>query len=217
MPRCIFVTATDTDAGKTWVTKSLLQQSLSVGKDIQALKPIASGVDERGRNEDVATLLSAQPDKMEHDINFATFDLPLAPALAARRQGGCIAKDRFLAWQHAQLEKHDITLIEGVGGLMVPLIQEPMWLVSDWLQGMADAEVLLVVPLRLGCMNQVLLSCYHLQHIGKPPQWIVFNDMEHTGTFDETYQTIQPFLQYMLDELPHIVSIGYGEAMPNLW
>ncbi|HID36219.1 MAG TPA: dethiobiotin synthase [Ghiorsea sp.] len=219
MPRSIFITATDTHAGKTWVTSSLLKTCLAQGLDIQALKPIASGFNVDGCNEDVAILLAEQPHKQPQDINFITYDLPLAPALAAQKQGSDLQPDALNDWLEAQNAKHDITLIEGVGGLMVPLLanDETQWLVSDWLQTMAGVEVMLVVPLQLGCMNQTLLSCQYLQSIGKPPTWLVFNDMKNTGGFEDTCTTIQPFLEELLDDMPQTILLHRAGMMPNLW
>jgi len=216
MSRSIFITATDTNAGKTWVTSSWVRTCLAQGLDIQALKPIASGLNATGINEDVAELLAAQPVKGEKDINFITYDLPLAPALAAQKQNTAIQQGKLSDWLVAQTAKHDITLIEGVGGLMVPLSvdNQTPWLVSDWLQSMADVEVMLVVPLRLGCMNQALLSCQYLQSIGKPPQWLVFNDLDNTGSFSETQALLLPIFTSMLQQLPKFIHLKCHGDMP---
>jgi len=217
MSRTIFITATDTDAGKTWVTHSLLQAMLSQGVDAQALKPVASGKNGDGLNEDVALLLDAQPSKHSQDINYVTYDFPLAPALAAKKQGLGFNAEQLLAWQDKQISQHDITLIEGVGGLMVPLrVDEKPWLVSDWIQTTAQVEVMLVVPLRLGCMSQVLTHCQCLAGIGSLPRWIVFNDMSQTGGFDETQMTLKPILQNMFAQPPNMICLCTGEGMPNI-
>ena len=216
MSRTIFVTATDTDAGKTWVTASLLQSCLAQGLDIQALKPIASGINDDGVNDDVAILLSEQTSKRVEDINYITFDLPLAPALAAKKQNINLSKDALLSWQDAQIAKHDVTLIEGVGGLMVPLqTDDKPWLVSDWLRTMNDVEVMLVVPLRLGCINQALLSCEHLQKIGSPPKWLVLNDISGNNTFNDTREMLLAVLQQACETMPHIIHLAHSGEMPT--
>ncbi len=215
MSRTIFITATDTDAGKTWVTHSLLKTVLSQGADAQALKPIASGKQNDGLNEDVALLLDAQPSKHSQDINYVTYDLPLAPALAAKKQGLSFNVEQLLAWQEKQVSRHDITLIEGVGGLMVPLkIGAKPWLVSDWLQATPSAEVMLVVPIRLGCINQALLSCEHLKKIGCPPQWLVLNDINGEGSFEDVQAMLEPLLRQIFVVPPRFIQLPHGGCMP---
>ncbi|MDQ7004265.1 MAG: dethiobiotin synthase [Ghiorsea sp.] len=218
MSRTLFITATDTNAGKTWVTSSLLRTCLAQGLDIQALKPIASGLNDEGVNEDVAILLADQPNRQQQDINFITYDRPLAPALAAQQQGCTMQIAALHNWTNQQIAKYDITLIEGVGGMMVPLLvnDKVQWLVSDWLKSLVQVEVMLVVPLRLGCMNQALLNCQYLQSIGQSPRWLVFNDMDNTDTFEETTNVLKPVLHNMLHNMPEILCLAQGGAMPQL-
>ncbi len=216
MPQSIFITATDTNAGKTWVTRSLLQAMQAQDLNVQALKPIASGVEADGLNEDVSALCSVQPDKQPQEINFVTYDLPLAPALAAKKQDLDFSPKQLLAWQSKQSTQYDITLIEGVGGLMVPLYMgDRPWLVSDWFKATQNVEVMLVVPLRLGCINQTLLSCEHLQSIGCSPKWLVLNDIDGEGSFVDTQAMLQPVLQHMFDPLPQFILMPQDGCMPH--
>ncbi len=215
MSRTIFITATDTNAGKTWVTRSLLQAMLSQGLDAQALKPIASGMANNGLNDDVSQLQEVQPQKQNQDINYVTYGLPLAPALAAQKQDVSFSSEEFLLWQEKQLSQHDTTLIEGVGGLLVPLtVGESPWLVSDWIRETKDAEVMLIVPLRLGCINQALLSCEHLQKLGCPPQWLVLNDVDGEGSFEDTQAMLEPSLRQMFVSLPQFIQLAQDGSMP---
>jgi len=219
LSRSIFVTATDTDAGKTWVTARLLRAYLEQGEDAHALKPIASGVNQHGINEDVAVLLAEQKHKQKCDINYTTYNSPVAPALAAQKQQVLLSEDDLSVWLNRQEAKHDITLIEGVGGLMAPLsIQKnDAWLVSDWLQSMSDIDVLLVVPLRLGCMNHTLLSCKLLESMNKLPRWIIFNDIHNTGSFDETMSILKPILQSMFGSKSELLYLAHdGQTLPTL-
>ena len=216
--RSVFITATDTDAGKTWVTSSLVTQGLASGLDIQALKPIASGVNQHGINTDVVELALAQ--KVSPDaINYVTYQAAKAPALAASLEQNPLSPPDLLDWLEMQQKQANITLIEGVGGLMVPLYadKQKTWLVSDWLQRMPDVEVMLVVPLRLGCINHALLSCEHLKHLGKPPRWLVFNDMDNNQSFVETRDVLQPVLRHILGDKLDILHVPYGGAVPCIW
>ncbi len=218
MPRSVFITASDTHAGKTWVTTSLVTQGLASGMDIQALKPIASGVNKRGINEDVEALALVQH-IAPATINHVTYQAAKAPAIAARLEHKSWALPEMLQWLESQQKQKDVTLIEGVGGLMVPLYadKQKTWLVSDWLQRMPDVEVMLVVPLRLGCINHALLSCEHLKHLGKPPRWLVFNDMDNNQSFAETRDVLQPVLRHILGDKLDILHVPCGGAVPCIW
>lgn len=215
MPRSIFITATGTHAGKTWVTEQLLSLLQGLAQDVQALKPIASGRLASGMNEDVALLLAKQPHKTLAAINFQTFQHPVAPALASQLEQQDLDVEQLLDWLINQENMHDLTLIEGVGGLMVPLIanDKQTWLVSDWLQAMLDVDVLLVVPLRLGCMNQALLSCTALANMGKTPKWVVFNDIDSNGTGLATINILKPCLAKIFAAEPMLVCVEQAQDL----
>ncbi|MDQ7001660.1 MAG: dethiobiotin synthase [Ghiorsea sp.] len=206
MSRSIFITATDTGAGKTWVTANLLKLFLAKGESVQALKPIASGTMDSGVNEDVQLLRDAGK-TTERDINFHTFKTPVAPALAAQKEKHTLCPETLLAWIKEQETQKQTTLIEGVGGLMAPLLPRGQWLVSDWLQAMPHADVLLVVPLRLGCMSQVLVHCAYLASIQRIPKWIVLNDLEQNDTGEETMCIIAPYLADIFDKMPSLLVV----------
>lgn len=211
MSSAIFIVATDTDAGKTWVTTQCLKHYQRQVRDVQALKPIACGLDvapsneSAALNEDVQQLLDLQPRLKASDINYKTYIKPVAPALAARVEGSFDA-DALLQWIKEQQCRADITLIESVGGLMTPLLasDEDAWLVSHWLEAMDDAEILLVVPLRLGCLNQALLACTALSRLGRAPRWIILNDLEGTGSGEETRSILQPCLRAVFGFVPDV-------------
>jgi len=179
--RRIFITATDTDAGKTYVTASLLRALKKTGRDVIGLKPIASGSEGAAISSDVAALLKAQdlPDSAAPSINLYSFNAALAPSQAAAKEDQHIDPQTLLAWCEEQSKGHDISLIEGVGGLMVPLAEN--YLVCDWLDDMPDCEVLLVVRARLGGINHALLTLDKLQRMGRAPRWIFINDADHVG------------------------------------
>jgi len=181
MARRIFVTATDTDAGKTYITAMLLRGLRAAGRDVIGLKPVASGVDGRKINADVAALLAAQDLPMSHaaHINLYSFEAPLAPSQAAAAQGRHINEKALVTWCEDASAAREICLIEGVGGLMAPLTD--IWLVSDWLAAMPDCEVLLVVRARLGGINHALLTLDKLQRMGRMPHRIIINDADAVG------------------------------------
>jgi len=223
MSSSIFIVATDTDAGKTWVTTQLFKQFQDQGLAVRALKPIACGVqvapsnESAALNEDVQQLCNIQPQRKISDINFKTYHQPLAPALAAKVEGA-FSPEALLLWIGDLQHQMEITLIETVGGLMTPLLATDgnVWLVSDWLQQMLDTQVLLVLPLRLGCMNQALLACAELQRLDRSPTWIVFNDLDGNGTADETITILMPCLKRLFGHVPKLLISNQGQQTLQL-
>lgn len=173
MTRRLFITATDTGAGKTYVTSILARLLRRQGADAVALKPVASGLDAEGRNEDIDALLAAQGLEDADAINLYRLHMPAAPMVAAHAEGRHIDLTELRDWCLTHAETREICLIEGVGGLMVPLAEKV--LVHDWLQAMPDTEVVLVIGARLGCMNHALLTLAELARIKRSPAWIIFN------------------------------------------
>jgi len=190
----IFVTATDTEAGKTWVTASAIRALLKAGKSAKALKPIACGLDEDGRNEDIETLLAAQSLSDADQISLCRYALPAAPSQAAAAEAATVDTDQLVNWCESQSENVETCLIEGVGGLMVPITDN--WLVSDWIDAMPDAEIWLVVGCRLGAINQTLLTLEKLKQMGRSPARIFFNATkeEYNDWLEPTRKAVEPFL-----------------------
>jgi len=189
-----FITATDTDAGKTWVTSAAIRGLLAQGVTAKALKPVACGLNAQGRNDDVDALLLAQHITESRAINRYCFHLPAAPSQAAATQQQCVDPDILLQWCHTQAHEMEHCLIEGVGGVMTPITST--WLVSDWIKAMPDYAVWLVVACKLGAINQTLLSLHLLQSIGCAPSRIFFNatTSAQNDWIIPTRQAILPFL-----------------------
>jgi len=192
MTQRLFITATDTGAGKTYVTAALARLLHRMQVDAVALKPVASGLDDHGHNEDIDALLAAQTLDDADAINLYRLQLAAAPMVAAAAEGRLIDLPRLTTWCDEKSRGHEITLIEGVGGLMVPLA--PKLLVSDWLQSTPAAEVALVIGARLGCMNHALLTLAQLQRMQRTPAWVIFNDLTNDGMAEQCEEAIRPWL-----------------------
>jgi dethiobiotin synthetase len=123
----IFITATGTDVGKTYVAASLVRHLRQMGHTVDAIKPIVSGFDPaRAATSDPGILLEAlgvpvTADEIERTSPWRFRD-PVSPDLAASREGRRIDVDQVIAFcQDAVAQRRDVLLIEGVGGIMVPL------------------------------------------------------------------------------------------------
>jgi dethiobiotin synthetase len=161
MTRLLFVTGTDTEIGKTTTTAALTHWAAEQGLRAAGLKPVAAGqelVDGRWVNEDVLALHAAQRAGLTlEQVGPIQLKTPCAPHLAARLEGTTIQRDAVLAAVRAPLPQLDLALVEGVGGWRVPLDEQAGWDSADFAQELA-APVILVVGLRLGCINHALLT-----------------------------------------------------------
>lgn len=126
----IFITATATDVGKTFVTASLIRHLRDMGRQVEAIKPIVEGYDPaQAATSDPGILLAAlgmpfSPEAIDR-ISPWRFHAAIPPELAARQDGYGIDVDQLVAYCQSAVERRrDILLIEGVGGIMVPLDEE---------------------------------------------------------------------------------------------
>lgn len=159
-PIRFFVTGTDTDAGKTYCSAAILRGLHLQGVSCTALKPIASGVDSDGLNPD-AKALAAVTSQQISAVNPLCFQLPTAPHLAAQAQNlrlSLTQLDQLLPQSGSQLE-----LIEGAGGWLLPLNEHEY--MADWVI-QHNWPVILVVGVKLGCLNHSLLTVRELQRSG---------------------------------------------------
>lgn len=154
----IFVTGTDTGAGKTFVSCALLHGFRGAGLRAVGMKPVASGCEVReGRrwNEDVEMLVASSDAADRARVNPYLFDEPIAPHIAAQRAGVTIDLAKIIECHAALARDSDVVVVEGVGGFVVPLSREAD--MAMLAQALA-LPVVLVVGMRLGCLNHALLT-----------------------------------------------------------
>ncbi|MGA8146431.1 MAG: dethiobiotin synthase [Gallionellaceae bacterium] len=151
-----FVTGTDTGVGKTLVSCALLHAFAAKGKRVVGMKPVACGCNQLGQYEDVEQLLAAGNVDAGHDqISPYNFISPLAPNIAAKKAGRRIEFGPILDAYRALSTQADVVIVEGTGGYRTPLNEQ---------QDGADLAVrlglpvVMVVGMRLGCLNHALLT-----------------------------------------------------------
>ena len=154
-----FVTGTDTGIGKTLSSCTLLHALRARGLRAVGMKPLASGCEATPdglRNEDALALMAASdPRPAYDDLNPYALPEPLAPEIAAREAGIEVELAPMLA-AHARLAAQaDVVVVEGVGGWTAPMA--PALMQADLVRAL-DLPVVLVVGLRLGCLNHAILS-----------------------------------------------------------
>jgi dethiobiotin synthetase len=174
-----FVTATGTDIGKTYVSAGLLRHWHQAGKRVAALKPVLSGFD-RGQaaTSDAGELLRAMglPVDDAHLDRLAPwrFAAPLSPDMAALREGKTIDPEAVAAFCQRQLESDvDYMLVEGVGGVMVPLSGTAT--VLDWMAGL-KLPAILVTGSYLGTISHTLTALAVLKTRHIPVATVVLNE-----------------------------------------
>jgi dethiobiotin synthetase len=162
-PLRLFITATDTAVGKTFVTAGLTRALRALGRNAVAMKPIASGLDD-GVNADLAELdRAAEHALVPGDLNVYSFAPAIAPHRAAELAGVTIALEPIVTAWNRLAARHDDILVEGVGGFAVPLGPELM--LADLAHALG-LPLLLVVGIRLGCINHALLTAQAIRASG---------------------------------------------------
>jgi len=173
-PLGFFVTGTDTGVGKTLAACALLHAFSARGLRAAGMKPVAAGAQRiRGelRNEDVEQLGAASSIAAPRALlNPYCFEPPIAPNIAAQAAGVTIELHTIVAAYRELAARADVVIVEGVGGFCVPLnAQEDA---ADLAQRL-DLPVLLVVGMRLGCLNHALLTAQAIRARGlKLAGWV---------------------------------------------
>lgn len=193
MTQAYFVTGTDTEIGKTTIAAGLLHAARLAGLSTAAAKPVASGCVPTGeglRNDDALALLGECSLTLPYDeVNPFAFEPAIAPHLAAREAGVELSVARLLPAVRRVLDRGaDFSLVEGAGGWRVPLAGDES--LSD-LAVALRLPVILVVGVRLGCINHSLLSAEAIQRDGLALAGWVANIVEpRTSRLEDNLATL---------------------------
>jgi dethiobiotin synthetase len=151
-----FVTGTDTNVGKTLISCALLHGFAAQGKRVIGMKPVAAGCDADGQNEDVLLLrASSNVSVSDEQINPYSFAPAIAPHIAARLAGVNIDLAHIVKLYSALARQADVVIVEGAGGFLVPLNDRQD---SGDLARQLGLPIILVVGMRLGCLNHAKLT-----------------------------------------------------------
>jgi dethiobiotin synthetase len=196
MKRSYFITATGTDLGKTWLAAGIVAASRARGTPVRALKPVMSGYDETDPAASDAGILLAKVSlrttaQTVAGISPWRFAAPLSPDLAAAREGRSIDFDALLAWCRAEIAANPgLLLIEGIGGVMVPL--DARHTVRDWIAALG-VPALLVAGSYLGALSHALTALAALREVGVAPAAIVVNESAgSTVSVEDTVSALLP-------------------------
>ena len=215
-----FVTGTDTDVGKTFVACALLAAANQRGLTTAAVKPVAAGCEatpEGLRNDDALALQEAMSLPLSYEqINPITLEPAIAPHIAAARAGKNITVDRLVGFcRGVMMQRADFTLIEGAGGWRVPLNGRET---LAELPKALNIPVILVVGMRLGCINHALLSAEAIHRDGlQIAGWVANRTEAEMSCYDENLASLKARLPFLcLGEIPNLPGAAAAEVAIHL-
>lgn len=204
----LFITGTDTEVGKTLVTAALATALQRAGERVVTMKPVAAGVNSDGSNDDVRQLMAVNSVAVPQSLVAPyIFQQPIAPHLAAREENVHIDPARLKKAFTELSEQADRVLVEGAGGFLVPLgtSEHLSWDMAD-LAGQFGCELILVVGLRLGCINHARLTAEAIERRGLKLVGWVANQIDPTMDYqDANLGTLKAYLAApFLGLIPHL-------------
>lgn len=214
LPRKFFVAGTDTDCGKTFVSCVLLHAAAKQGLSTIGMKPVAAGAEttEQGlRNDDALRLQAAASVQLPYEqVNPVCLPAAVSPHLAAAQAGKRLQVQRISGFcQGVLMKRADLTLIEGAGGWRVPISEHEF--MSDLARAL-NLPVILVVGMKLGCLNHALLTAEAIVRDGLTlAGWIATQRDPHMALLQENLQTLQEALPF-----PCLGSIPFLSATDDL-
>lgn len=218
MKQIYFVTGTDTDAGKTTVSAGLLARANREGLRTIGLKPLAAGCDQTPdglRNRDALCLQQNASVRLSYEqVNPVALVEPMAPHLAALRENRRLSAERLAAFCRGSLmQPADLVLIEGAGGWRVPL--NPSENLAR-LPKLLEIPVILVVGIRLGCINHALLTAEAIARDGLQLAGWVANVLDpEMDALQANIDTIRASLRApLLGVVPHLEN-GSAQAVAD--
>ncbi len=211
-----FITGTDTGVGKTVVSALLVREFARQGRQVAGLKPVASGCELTAaglRNEDAVLLQACSSLELPYEsINPFAFKPAIAPHVAASRTNVMLKSENLVQKVNNIRELADIVIVEGVGGWMVPLNESET--MADFARALS-LPVILVVGMRLGCINHALMASQAIHVTGLELSGWVANQVDpefcsDSSVYEANVRTINGF-----SGAPCLCEIPYQDALLN--
>ena len=199
-----FITGTDTFVGKTLIGCALLQRFAGQGKRVAGFKPVAAGVDADGMNDDAKALLAAGNIPLSYEqVNLYCLHEAIAPHIAASHENIRIELPRIVAAYRELAAQADVVIVEGAGGFLVPLndAQNTADLAKE-----LGIPIILVVGMRLGCLNHALLTMKAVDEYG----------VQCAGWIANVLDSAMPALQSNIDALQERISAPLVGVVPYM-
>lgn len=212
--RTVFISGTDTGVGKTFVSCGLLEAAIDAGLQTGAVKPLAAGAEKTAkglRNDDAVALLERSTVSLDYEeVNPYCFERPIAPHIAAAEQRRPVRVADLLVKCRRVMDKVDgLTVIEGAGGWFLPVNEKEF--LGDLVKKL-EIPVILVVGMRLGCLNHALLSADRIKREGLELLGWVANSIDpDMDAYEENLESLEKRL-----DAPCLGQVAYrrpGAAM----
>ena len=206
MVKKIFVTGTDTDAGKTFCSCALTYALRDKGLSVRPYKPIVSGLI-NGENADLKSHIKASGLNLkQHEIATYIYEEPIAPHIGALKKQENIDFEKLNQdYDKALAENKDVLLIDGAGGFYLPI--DNLHTLPEWGR-LKECEVILVVGMKLGCLNHALLTVKAIKEEGYKFKGFFTHSVtkEKMPYYDENLRSIKSLIgeEYFLGDIPFI-------------
>jgi len=202
----LFVTATDTDIGKTYVCAGLAYALKKLDVDVGIMKPFACGVKQKiGFSSNDLTILAnaAMIDDAEDIINPFFFPIPASPYTAAKNLGVKINVEHVMECFRKLDQIHDIMLVEGIGGIMTPILKD--YAIIDLIKDLM-ANTIIVTSSKIGTVNHTVLTCNMCKNMNIPIKGLIINNFDSAGyPIDELERDLSALTDLpVLCSLPHM-------------
>jgi dethiobiotin synthetase len=220
--KAFFITGTDTNVGKTLIAAGLLMAAKNKSLTTAALKPVAAGCENTNeglRNSDALLLQSVITQPLLYDqINPYALEAAIAPHIAAQQEKRSLSVDRLSGFCRGVLGSADFTLLEGAGGWRVPI--NPRETLADLAKNL-QLPVILVVGIRLGCINHALLTFEAIVRDGVPVAGWVANCVDaDMPVLQENIDSLRARLPvpclgvvpFLVDRSPSLVATYFDEV-----
>ena len=181
MLRSLFITGTDTDVGKTYITAGLAVTLRKMGVDVGIMKPFAAGTPQRKgfKSEDVEILANAaQVNDSENLLNPQYFPIPASPYTAWKNLRIKPKINSILSSFNKLSKIHSMMLVEGMGGIMTPILKD--YFVTDLIKNM-KIPAILVTRTKVGTINHTIMTIKMCEKYIIPIKGIIINDFDSDG------------------------------------
>jgi adenosylmethionine-8-amino-7-oxononanoate aminotransferase len=212
MKHCFFIAGTDTGVGTTYVAARMIEQiSKKIGW-VAYLKPFQTGcvMDCGGRftTPDADHVKAKLGERVDCHVLYQ-YKMPAAPLAASRAAGEEIDFDAAVKWVENRAEEYEAVVVEGAGGLLVPITDDKT--ILDYAEGLGY-PVVLVAANRLGCINHTLLSIEAMNNRGMKIDRIVLSDIE-PGEPDAVMKSNADMIRTFADGI-ELVELSYDGTFP---
>ena len=218
MGKLLLITGTDTGVGKTTVTTVVTRHLISHGYNVHAIKPVETGCPKDEAGELVAEDAALHAWAMFNNRSRAgecvryKFETPAAPMVAARMENQAIDKEALLEWVRNKSDQCDLLLVEGAGGLLVPILEN--YTFADFAREL-QMDVLVVVGSRLGAGNHSALTFELRKSKGLNLIGYVFNDLYADEAQKDPVLAMNRALLREIGEIYRILEVGYLQKVES--